>query len=51
MKEFCNNNADFKEYVDAYCKKHKIDVSEALTYAIVNEVYLYYKERRSIKCE
>ena len=51
MKEFYNNNADFKAYVDAYCKKYKIDVSEALTHAIVREVYLYYKERQAIKCE
>lgn len=51
MKEFYDNNKDFKEYVDAYCKKHKIDVSEALTYAIVKETYLYYKERQAIKCE
>lgn len=51
MKEFYNNNADFKAYVDAYCKQYKIDVSEALTHAIVREVYLYYKERQAIKCE
>lgn len=44
MKEFYNNNADFKVYVDAYCKKHKIDVSEALTHAIVKEVYKVYQE-------
>ena len=51
MQEFYDNNKDFREYVDAYCKQYKIDVSEALTHKIVKETYLYYKERQAIKCE
>lgn len=44
MQEYYENNPDFKAYVDAYCKKHEIDVSEALTHAIVKEVYKAYQE-------
>lgn len=42
MKEYYENNADFKEYVDKYCHKHKVTVDEALTHEIVKQVYLHY---------
>ena len=29
MEEFYNSNADFKDYVDKYCKKHGCTVEEA----------------------
>jgi hypothetical protein len=45
MKEFYVQNKDFKEYVDKYAKDNKISVGEALTHAIVREMYKYYKER------
>lgn len=45
MKEFYNSNADFKAYVDKYCKKHKCTVEEALEHALVKDVYEYYKKR------
>lgn len=44
MKEFYNENADFKGYVDRYCKKHKVTVDEALAHEIVKQVYLQYAE-------
>ena len=44
MKEFYNNNADFKSYVDKYCNKHKCTVEESLKHKIVEEVYKQYKE-------
>lgn len=44
MKEFYNNNADFREYVDKCCKAHKISVDEALQLALVKEVAKYKKD-------
>lgn len=45
MKEFYSSNADFKAYVDKYCKKHKCTVEEALEHALVKDVYECYKKR------
>ena len=45
MKEFYNSNADFKDYVDKYCKKHGYTVEETLEHALVKDVYEYYKKR------
>jgi len=39
-------NEDFRNYVDKYCKKHKISVAEALRHKMVCNVREYYKERR-----
>ena len=44
MKEFYNNNADFRDYVNSYCKKHKTSVEEALQHAIVKEYAKYKKD-------
>lgn len=49
MKEFYNSNADFKTYIDKYCKKHKCTVEEALEHKLVKEVYEQYKEDAHIK--
>lgn len=43
MKEFYESNADFREYVNRHCKKHKISVEEALKHSIVKEVAKYKK--------
>lgn len=40
---FYNENANFKTYVDKYCKKHRTTPEIALKHKIVQEVYLYYK--------
>lgn len=45
MKEFYNSNADFKFFVDKYCKKHKCTVEEALKHGIVKGVYVQHKEK------
>lgn len=42
MKDYYNNNPDFKAFVDKYCKKHCITVDEALQHEIVRQVYLEY---------
>ena len=33
---------NFTKYVDAYCKKHRISVDEALTHKLVKEVSAFY---------
>ena len=43
MREFYENNKDFKEYVDRYAAQRKITVDEALTHAMVREAYDYYR--------
>lgn len=48
MRKQYNENSDFKEYVDRYCKKHKCTVDEALTHALVKEVYELYKNKESL---
>ena len=44
MKEFYISNADFRDYVKSYCKKHKISIDEALQHAIIKEVAKHYKD-------
>lgn len=40
---------DFKAYVDRYCKKHDIEVAEALTHEIIKEAAnLYFEEAGTI---
>ena len=48
-EEFCDKafyyrNEHFKEYVDRYCVKHKVDVETALSHSIVKEVKKQYEE-------
>lgn len=38
-------NADFKEYVDRYCVKHRISIAEALQHYLVQVVGRMYKEQ------
>lgn len=45
MREYYDNNEDFKTYVDKYCQKNRITVDEALSHESVRQVYLYYQER------
>lgn len=49
MKEFYENNADFREYVNRHCEKHKISVEEALQHAIIKEVAKHKKEMQEGK--
>ena len=39
MKKYYQKNKDFRDYVDKFCKKHKISVEEAMKHRIVKEVY------------
>ena len=45
MREIYNTNADFKSYVDSYCKKMKVSVEVALTHKIIEEVAKFYMGR------
>ena len=42
MKEFYEKNADFRDYVDRYCKKTHVSVDEALEHDLIKEVAKYY---------
>lgn len=39
-----NSNADFRRYVDRYCKSYNLSVEEALKHVIVGEVAKEYAE-------
>lgn len=49
MNDLYNTNADFKRYVDRYCKKHtegrSISVDQALEHELVKQVATQYKEK------
>lgn len=49
MREFYNRNADFKRYVDHYCKQYGLTVDEALEHEIVKSVAAQYKESEDKK--
>jgi hypothetical protein len=42
IKEYYDSCAEFKEYVDEYCKDRGITAEEALTHYLVLEVGLHY---------
>lgn len=44
MKEYYENDPDFKAYVDKYAQTYGITPEEALTHEIVRQTYLLYKE-------
>lgn len=44
MQNEYKHNSKFREYVDAYCKKHRISVAEALEHEIVRQVFLMYTD-------
>ena len=52
VRSLYEENKDFKEYVDAYCKKYpekgSISVDEALTHKIVINVAVHYIERGNL---
>ena len=48
LMEFYEKNKDFKEYVDAYCKKHDIPVEVALHHYLVRSVAHHYIERGNL---
>ena len=45
MRKQYNENEDFKEYVDKYCKKHKCTVDQAFAHALIKEVSEHYKNK------
>lgn len=45
MEEFYNICADFKDYVDKYCKKHGCNVEEAFKHELIKGVYEQYKDK------
>ena len=45
MREFYNRNADFKMYVDRYCKQYWLTVYEVLEHEIVKCVAEQYREK------
>lgn len=46
MMEFYNSNADFKRYVDRYCKTYGLTVEEALEHELVKQVAAQYREKK-----
>lgn len=44
ITELYKNNADFRQYVDRYCKSYNLSVEEALKHVIVGEVAKEYAE-------
>ena len=44
MEEYYKSNKDFRGYVDRHAKHNGISPEEALTHAIVKEVYMNYLE-------
>ena len=51
MREFYNRNADFKMYVDRYCKQYGLTVDEALDHEIVKQVAAQYREKEETRCD
>ena len=49
MKDLYSKNEDFRDYVDAYCKKHEISKDEAFSRKIVVNVGEYYSEKSKSK--
>ena len=43
MKELYESNNDFKQYVDKYCVKHKIDRETAFEHSVIRNAFDYYK--------
>ena len=49
MREFYDRNADFKRYVDRYCKTYVLTVDEALEHEIVKQVAAQYREKEETR--
>lgn len=50
MNDFYNRNADFKSYVDRYCKQYGLTVDEALEHELVKRVAAQYREKEETIC-
>lgn len=48
LRSFYDENKDFKDYVDAYCKKTGIPVEVALEHFIIRSVAHHYMERGNL---
>ena len=51
MYDFYDRNADFKMYVDRYCKQYGLTVDEALEHEIVKRVAAQYMEKEEAKVD
>ena len=51
MRKFYNTNADFKRYVDRYCKQYGLTVDEALEHELVKSVAVQYREEEEARVE
>ena len=51
MYDFYDRNADFKTYVDRYCKQYGLTVDEALEHEIVKQVAAQYREEEEVRVE
>ena len=51
MREFYERNADFKMYVDRYCKQYGLTVDEDLDHEIVKQVAAQYREKEETRCD
>ena len=49
--DFYQHNADFKEYVEAYCKSRDLGLFEALAHIQVKNVAQYYKTKNADKVD
>lgn len=51
MYDFYDRNADFKTYVDRYCKQYRLTVDEALEHDLVKQVAAQYREKEETRVE
>lgn len=51
MYDFYYRNADFKTYVDRYCKQYGLTVDEALKHELVKQVAAQYREKEETRVE
>ena len=49
MNDFYDSNADFKSYVDRYCKQYGLSVDEALEHELVKQVAAQYREKEETR--
>lgn len=47
MKEYYEQNEDFRSYVDSYSRSRCISVEVALEHDLVKSVYQYYKDKEA----
>lgn len=44
IEKFYEKNEDFKNYVEGYCKKHRVNKEVAFAHSLVRITYEYYKQ-------